>query len=119
MTAPVSTVTIWHGREVKAVVESVAMDALEIALNNVLGAAVQVTPHKSGTLRRSGVVTMGEREGYIGFSTPYARYQHEGLELRHTDGQAKYLETPFAQRQAAIPPFIEKRVQAALRSKGG
>lgn len=31
----------------------------------------------------------------IKYGTPYARYQHERLDLRHEHGQAKYLEQPM------------------------
>ena len=48
------------------------------------------------TARGSIPEVYGNLNAIVGFTEPYALYQHENLGLRHPeDGQAKYLETPF------------------------
>lgn len=69
---------------------------------SILGRAEELTPYKTGTLRRSGVLMVadGGNQVIIGFTAPYATYVHENLEIKHPyhesnpdcGGQAKFLE---------------------------
>lgn len=69
---------------------------------SILGRAEELTPYKTGELRRSGVLMVadGGNQIIIGFVAPYATYVHENLEIKHPyhksnpdcGGQAKFLE---------------------------
>lgn len=52
-----------------------------------------------GNLKRSAdsdAQIIGDKvEGYVSFDTPYATRQHEEMDYKHEQGQAKYLEQPF------------------------
>lgn len=58
----------------------------------VLGRAIELTPYKTGLLRRSGALLIYDDYIVIVFAAPYATYVHENLESRHTIGRAKFLE---------------------------
>lgn len=46
-----------------------------------------------GELRESGYVKRSGNDAEIGFSSYWARWQHEREDYKHPDGQWKYLET--------------------------
>jgi len=47
------------------------------------------------------------------YSAPYARYQHENLELNHPNGgQAKYLEEPARRLQNDMAAIVRRSVEA-------
>lgn len=58
-----------------------------------------LAPLDTGDLKASGYTAFEKTEngfvGEVGFNTAYAAVQHEELEYRHTDGEAKYLEKPL------------------------
>jgi len=70
-------------------------------------------PVDTGTLRDSGHVQQPERDasgvsvtmGYGGAAEDYAIIQHESLELHHTVGQAKFLESVL---QESAPHLLER-----------
>jgi hypothetical protein len=66
-------------------------------INNVTIA----TGKEDGSIEVTGEAPIAERyEGTVSFGTPYAHYQHEGMEFHHPQGgQAKYLEHPFTINQ--------------------
>lgn len=63
------------------------------------GSATWEGPHWSGN-----IISME-----IGFNTVYAAVQHERLDYRHDQGQAKYLEQPMRE---AEPKFAEHMKEA-------
>lgn len=83
----------------------------------------QFVPVDEGFLRNSGyvdqpIVTPGRISvtlGYGGASAPYARYQHENLDLKHTVGGPKYLERPLYQSLGLIKAAIGATVVQAAR----
>jgi hypothetical protein len=105
-------------RDIEGVTKSAFMDVVL----DLTGEAVRRAPVLDGDLRGSGkaeinsvVIAMGTKEGTIettgempeavryeatvSFGTPYARYQHEGLDFKHPQGgQAKYLQQPFEEK---------------------
>lgn len=53
------------------------------------------TPVETGDLRGSADARpAGPMRAEVYFPGPYARYQHFGLDFRHEEGQALYLEEP-------------------------
>ena len=67
---------------------------------SILGRAIELTPMKTGTLRKSGVMFDFGDYIIIAFTAPYASYVHENLSISHPihasnpncGGRAKFLE---------------------------
>ncbi len=136
----------WRGKELKAVVEKEGLAAIRTMAERILTvAATTEAPVDTGTLRRSGTVTVGklpdpnavydaakagrvmkdafpgivggERVVYISFNTPYARRQHEELDWIHPrGGKAKYLEDPFNRMKDKLWKFVEARIRKKLKA---
>ena len=76
---------------------------LTTAMEHIRQVAVSRTPIEEGTLRRSATVKVQGLNASIRYDGPYARYQHEKLELRHEVGQAKFLESAlFSESKTAL-----------------
>lgn len=49
----------------------------------------------------------------VTYTAPYARYQHENMELNHPNGgQAKYLEQPARELQHEMAAIVRRSVEA-------
>lgn len=136
----------WKTEKAKSIVMKEGMKALQIAGENILTEAINDTPVKSGTLRRSGTVTAGtlpdgqavftaaeggtdmskafpqplssSPEVYVSFNTPYARRQHEEMDWYHPlGGGPKYLENAFNRNKKKSQEFVQKRIERALRQE--
>ncbi len=133
----------WYGEKVLRIVEQAALEGLRDGAEHILTVAIDRTPLDTGTLRRSGTVTVGglpdaadvykkaadkqemkkafkepvgsEKTVYISFNTPYAVRQHEDLNLSHKDGQAKYLESAYLQEIGKVLQMVGRRIDRALR----
>ena len=108
----------WRGNQVARLVRETAFQAQHDGAEAILTDAIDETPIDTGTLRRSGTVTDAPDDGltFISFNTPYARYQHENLNLNHPRGGGpKYLENPFNRNKRAVVRLIGLRVRRALR----
>ena len=133
----------WRTKEAVKIAEEAGLKALRTGAEAILTEAINETPVETGTLRRSGTVTVGalpdseqvyeaaesgsnmkdafpgpegkEKAVYISFSTPYARRQHEELGYNHPlGGKAKYLEDPFNRNKKKVLQYAEKHVKKAL-----
>lgn len=133
----------WRGPEAEALIRKVAMAALRDGAEHILTKAIDDTPIDTGTLRRSGTVTVGalpdsaavfakaetgtemkdahleakgtEKAVYASFNTPYALRQHEDLALRHSDGGPKFLENAYKDNVGKIKQLVDVRVKKALK----
>jgi hypothetical protein len=73
---------------------------------------------KDGSIQVTGSApkTASELSGSVSFGTPYARYQHEGLDFKHPQGgQAKYLEQPFLENQEKYLQHLRNSVQKEVK----
>jgi len=133
----------WRIKEAVKIAEEAALKALRTGAESILTEAIDETPVETGTLRRSGTVTIGgipdaakvyaaaesgtemknafpqpigkEKAVYVSYNTPYARRQHEELGYNHPlGGKAKYLETPFNRNKKKVLQYAEKQVKKAL-----
>jgi len=133
----------WRTKEAVRIAEQAGIKALRTGAEAILTEAIDETPIDTGTLRRSGTVTVGglpdgaqvfeaaetgnemkdafpekigkEKAVYISFNTPYARRQHEELDYEHPHGgKAKYLEDPFNRNKKKVLQYAEKQVKKAL-----
>jgi hypothetical protein len=134
----------WRIKEAVKIAEEAALKALRTGAEAILTEAIDETPIETGTLRRSGTVTVGalpdgaqvyeaaesgsdmkdafpgpegkEKAVYISFNTPYARRMHEDLGYTpKRGGGPKYLETPFNANKDKVLKMAETKVKKALR----
>ena len=135
----------WRIKEAVKIAEEAALKALRTGAEAILTEAIDEAPVDTGTLRRSGTVTVGklpdgarvfeaaeagnemkdafqkkigkEKAVYISFNTPYARRQHEELGYEHPrGGKAKYLEDPFRLLKQKVLKMAELKIKKALRN---
>lgn len=133
----------WRIKEAVKIAEEAGLKALRTGAEAILTESIDETPIETGTLRRSGTVTVGalpdgtqvyeaaesgsdmkdafpgeigkEKAVYISFNTPYGRRQHEELGYNHPlGGKAKYLEDPFNRNKKKVLQYAEKQVKKAL-----
>ena len=134
----------WYGKEAVKIAQEAGVKALRTGGEKVLTEAIKAAPVDTGTLRRSGTVTVGAlpdsgsvyesakagrdmakafpgeagkvKAVYVSFNTPYARRQHEELDYVHPKGGGpKYLETPFRQLEGKVKEMAEAAIKKALR----
>ena len=134
----------WRIKEAVNIATEAALKAMRTGAEAILTESIDETPVETGTLRRSGTVTIGalpdgaqvyeaaesgsdmrnafpdpegkEKAVYISFNTPYARRQHEELDYEHPrGGKAKYLETPFNANKDKVLKYAEKQIKKALQ----
>ena len=134
----------WRIKEAVNIAEEAGLKALRTGAEAILTEAIDETPIDTGTLRRSGTVTIGalpdgaqvyeaaesgsdmkaafpgpegkEKAVYISFNTPYARRMHEDLGYTpKRGGGPKYLETPFNRNKNKVIKYADKQIKKALR----
>jgi len=134
----------WRIKEAVKIAEEAGLKALRTGAEAILTEAIDEAPVETGTLRRSGTVTVGklpdgeqvyeaaesgtemkdaysnaigkEKAVYISFNTPYARRMHEDLGYTpKRGGGPKYLETPFNANKDKVLKMAETKVKKALR----
>jgi len=134
----------WRIKEAVKIAEEAGLKALRTGAEAILTEAIDEAPIDTGTLRRSGTVTVGklpdsariyeaaesgnemkdaftekigkEKAVYISFNTPYARRQHEELDYEHPrGGKAKYLEDPFNRNKEKVLKYADKQIRKALK----
>lgn len=134
----------WRSKEAIEIAVKAGLDALRTGGEAILTEAINETPIDTGTLRRSGTVTVGglpnseqvykaaeagtehknafpepvgkEKAVYVSFNTPYARRQHEEIGYNHPlGGGPKYLENPFNRNKKKVACMAELRIKKALR----
>ena len=136
----------WRTKEAVKIAEEAGLKALRTGAEAILTEAIDEAPVDTGTLRRSGTVTVGklpdgarvfeaaesgnemkdafpenigkEKAVYISFNTPYARRQHEELDYEHPrGGKAKYLEDSFNRNKQKVLKYVDLQVKKALKEK--
>ncbi|MFA5608310.1 MAG: hypothetical protein WDA07_14225 [Leucobacter sp.] len=107
----------WNGDLVKAMIQGNAAAALNHGAELLRGDSVPLAPIDRGPLRASAQVTPasdGNLTAYVSYDTPYAARQHEELDWRHDEGQAKYLEAPLNENAAKYQEAIANRLGRGL-----
>lgn len=109
--------TEWNGDIVSAMLNANAPDALNHGAELLRGYSQPLAPIDTGILRATGQVTpatAGNLEAHVSYDTPYAARQHEELDWRHDDGQAKYLEQPLEEHRSDLTQAIASRLGKGL-----
>lgn len=92
--------------------------AMVLAAEQIIGDAAELCPVKTGTLKASGTVDdshVGKGDGDLGFvrfgfNTAYAAAVHERTELRHEQGQAKFLEAAIVNGLPRINDVVGRQL---------
>ncbi|SOD72722.1 bacteriophage HK97-gp10 putative tail-component [Jatrophihabitans sp. GAS493] len=98
----------------KGRVDAALPEALDRAGERIRAVAAERTPVDTGHLVGSAEVTVSTDEVAITYPGPYARYQHERLDLHHETGQAKFLESAINDEGPAALDDIAGTVRDAL-----
>lgn len=108
------------------------IDALEIVGADLTGKAQRDAPKDEGTLRASArweieggtqfrTQTPGSMSASVQvnviFDVPYAEVQHERTDFAHTNGQAKYLESPLKSGALTYRSYIQQAIKQRLRRR--
>lgn len=90
--------------------------ALQRAGEHIGEVSAQQVPIEEGTLLRSQKIDVDAEklEVAISYHTPYARYQHEKMELRHEHGNAKFLELPLMSEGHTAVEMVGADVKRAM-----
>lgn len=70
---------------------AVTPEALTAGMEHIRQVAAPRTPIETGRLVGSAKVKVDGDVASLTYDGPYARYQEERMDLRHTTGQSKYL----------------------------
>ncbi len=134
----------WRTKEAVEIVVKAGLKALRTGGENILTHSIDDAPVESGTLRRSGTVTVGalpdsaavyeaaeagkEHKGaftkelgkeatvFVSFNTPYARIMHEHLGYKpKLAGGPKYLESNFKKLKRKTQQYAQLQIKKALR----
>lgn len=81
---------------------------------HIRAVAAELTPVLTGHLVGSAGVTVKGDEAEVLYPGPYARYQHYGLDFRHTKGQALYLEQPMVTEAQKVLRIIADTLGGAF-----
>ncbi|NUO58995.1 MAG: HK97 gp10 family phage protein [Hamadaea sp.] len=99
-------------------IAAVTPEAVVRAGEHIRGVAVSRTPVETGRLAGSAAVHLDHQDGdataSITYDGPYARYQHERLDLRHETGQAKFLESALLSEADTALDMIATDLRRAL-----
>jgi HK97 gp10 family phage protein len=89
-------------------------DALNKSSAVVEREAKRRTPVDLGHLRRSiqktKRVSAGDKKVYVGSNVKYARRQHEGINFKHTTGEAKFLENALERKKSTIIRYFKEMI---------
>lgn len=101
---------------VRARVKAALPVGLQAGMEHIAEVSAQQVPIEEGTLLRSQKVTVDAENlvAALSYNTPYARYQHEKLELRHEHGNAKFLEIPLISEAQTALNIVGQTVKRAM-----
>lgn len=121
----------WDDAAAKRIARDAAIKASKEVGEMLLTKSQKEVPHATGTLMRSGTVTVDAKSVYVSYDTPYAVSQHEDLnnkgekvKLRHPDPRnpisssgrkSKYLEDPLNANKKKWQKYILLSVKTALK----
>jgi hypothetical protein len=99
---------------VRGAVDAARPVALARAGEHIRGVAAPLTPVLTGNLVGSAFVRIVGDECHVGYPGPYARYQHYELQLKHTTGQALYLEQPMNTEAEKVTQIMADTIREAM-----
>lgn len=112
----------WYGGEALSRVRTAAAEGLNLAAEELLGAAKELSPVRSGDNRASGAVqeaTPTNLMAWVTFNMRYSVRIHEGTHLnfstvKNPQAQAKYLSVPLVRDRNELVAIVSARIRRAL-----
>ena len=134
----------WDQEHVEKAVADAMLEGGKLFMEAVLTKAIDAAPVETGTLRRSGTVTVGglpvavlgreirsgqssfvgammngrdvgaAQEVYTSFNTPYCIVMHEHNYKAKLAGGPKYLQAPFDAMKSLAQKYVEQHVKKVL-----
>jgi hypothetical protein len=95
-------------------VDEIEPEALAEGMEHIRGVSDERTPVETGRLVGSSAVHVEGDEASLTYDGPYARYQHERLDLHHEHGQAKFEESALADEGETAAGIVGRRILGAL-----
>jgi len=95
-------------------IDAALPEALRAGMDHIKAVSQSLVPVETGRLVGSADVQVAGDEASLSYAGPYARYQHERLDLHHPHGgQGKYLEQPvLTHGQQAVDTVADHLRQA-------
>jgi hypothetical protein len=106
--------TPWRGAQFSSLVTAGGVRGLNLAAERLRALSVPRAPKQTGALRNTAQVTpatTGDPVSSVSYDTPYAVKQHEELDYRHDDGEAKYLEKPLREHSDELLAIIARSIR--------
>lgn len=96
---------------VAAAERAAAAQALRDSADHLLETTNRTIPIEEHLLEESGDVDVQGDKATVSYDKPYARKQHEDLDLKHDPGRrAKFLEKTMQEEEAAIQERLQKGI---------
>lgn len=95
-------------------VDEVKPEALAAGMEHIRQVSAPLVPVETGRLVGSAAVEVTGDRASLSYAGPYARYQHERLDLHHQHGQAKYLEQPVLTDGGKAIEIVAEHIKRAL-----
>jgi hypothetical protein len=103
-------------KRIPAQAKAQASKELSDIVQDLKGESQRRAPIDLGDLRGSAFGDTKDLEGTVGFTEPYAMYQHEGIGFNHPKGgEAKYLENPFKEKMKMYIKAIGDAIDRAVK----
>jgi len=99
---------------IEARIDAATPAALAEGMEHIRTASAPLVPVETGRLVGSAAVHVEGDRAALTYDGPYARYQHERLDLHHEHGQAKFLEQPVATEAHTAVEIVAHRLGEAL-----
>lgn len=104
----------WDDSITGAKLDAAITEGLRHGATTLRDEAVERTPEDTGDLRDSAGVDVKGNEASVFFGTDHAIVVHEKLDLHHTNGQAKFLESALESEADRIVEDIAAGMQRVL-----
>lgn len=97
-------------------VEHAAADGVQAAAEHLEQVSNALVPDLTGALQASSQVSVDRSEpsAAVSYDDPAAVVQHERLDYRHDDGQAKFLEQPLHSERGEMLRLMAAEVRRGL-----
>ncbi len=94
-------------------VDTAAADGVQAAAEHLEQASNELVPDLTGALQASSRVSVDRSaaEAAVSYDDPAAVVQHERLDFRHDDGQAKFLEQPLHTERRELLQAIARELR--------
>lgn len=95
-------------------VDKAAQAGVRAGVQRIRKRSDELMPKLTGETRESGFTRVDDLTGQVGYSSLVAMLQHENLDYRHDDGQAKFLETAADELMPGVVTDVAARIRKAF-----